>query len=157
MPLKVNVGLSRKVGEANYGSRGASVNVEMELDAGLIGEPAKLQERIRQLFGVVRASLAEELNGNGQAHASSNHPASGGPPSNGSGNGHGNAGLSKDTRRPVTQSQLKAIHAIAKLRHVDLKKVLRDQFGLARAEDMDIREASTLIDTLKASATREGG
>jgi hypothetical protein len=36
MPLKLNVGLSRKIGEENYGSRGASVNLELELDAGCI-------------------------------------------------------------------------------------------------------------------------
>jgi len=47
MPLKLNVGLSRKVGDTNYGSRGASVNVELELESSLVGEPAKLQERIR--------------------------------------------------------------------------------------------------------------
>jgi hypothetical protein len=28
--MKLNVGLSRKVGEPNYGSRGASVNLELD-------------------------------------------------------------------------------------------------------------------------------
>jgi hypothetical protein len=130
MPLKLNVGLSRKVGEANYGSRGASVNVEMELDSSVVAEPGKLQERIRQLFGVVRASLAEELSGNGHAPAGSNHPVSDGQSNgNGNGNGHENAGQQKEPRRSVTHSQLKAIYAISKLRHVDLKKLLRDNFG----------------------------
>jgi len=32
MAVKVNVGFSRKIGEAHYGSRGASVYVELELD-----------------------------------------------------------------------------------------------------------------------------
>ncbi len=46
MPLKLNVGLSRKVGEPNYSSRGASVNLELELDSAIVGEPDRLQERI---------------------------------------------------------------------------------------------------------------
>src|SRR5208337_5306718 len=36
MPLKLNVGVSQKVGLPNYGSVGASCNLEMELEAGLL-------------------------------------------------------------------------------------------------------------------------
>src|SRR5262245_46559043 len=72
MPLKINVGLSRKIGEANYGSRGASVHVELEADSTLVSEPAKFQQRIREVFSLVRASLAEELNCNANGTASSN-------------------------------------------------------------------------------------
>ena len=47
--LKLNAGFSRKVGEPNYGSRGASVNVELEVESNLIGDPDALKRRIRQL------------------------------------------------------------------------------------------------------------
>ena len=50
MPLKTNVGVNRKVADNNYGSRGASVNLEVELDSSLIQDPERLQERIRQVF-----------------------------------------------------------------------------------------------------------
>src|SRR5439155_26010436 len=79
MPLKLNVGASRKVTDNNYGSRGASMNLELELDASLVADPPKLQERIRELFGLVRASLAEELNGHGAVNDSDPEE----PPTNG--------------------------------------------------------------------------
>lgn len=65
MTMKLNVGLSRKVGEANYGSRGASVHLEVEVESALAAEPQQLQERIRLLFRLARQSVDSELNGNG--------------------------------------------------------------------------------------------
>ena len=50
MPLRLNVGASQKVSDERYGSRGASVNLDVELDSALVMDPAKLQERVRQLF-----------------------------------------------------------------------------------------------------------
>lgn len=63
MPLKLNVGLSKKVGEANFSSRGASVNTELELESALVDDPTKLKDRVRQVFDMIRASVDEELNG----------------------------------------------------------------------------------------------
>src|ERR1700726_5033434 len=100
MPLKVNVGLSRKVGETNYGSRGASVNVEMELDSTLVAAPEKLRERIRQLFNSLRSSLAEELNGNG-THQSPPNPDNGSRNGNGHQNGNGHAPENGQSQPPV--------------------------------------------------------
>ena len=60
--LKLNVGYSRKVGEADFGSRGASVNVEVELDAAVIREPDRLRGQIQHLFEVAETSVNEELN-----------------------------------------------------------------------------------------------
>ena len=59
--LKLNVGFNRKVGEANFGSRGASVNLELELDSGLVDHPDRLQDRMQQLFTLARSSVEQEL------------------------------------------------------------------------------------------------
>lgn len=149
MPLKVNVGLTKKLGEANYGSRGASVNVEMELESTLVSEPGKLQERIRQLFVVVRSSLAEELNGN--ANGNGAKPTTNGNDTNGHGPADHNPARNGHERphRPATQSQVKALHAITKSKGLNLGDLLRNQFSVRKADDLSIGEASTLIDQLK--------
>lgn len=61
MSIRLNVGCCRKVGEANYGSRGASVNLEVEVDDALVASPSQLQQRLRQLFVQVREAVTEEL------------------------------------------------------------------------------------------------
>jgi len=153
MPLKVNVGLSRKVGEANYGSRGGSINVEMELDTALVNDPPRLQERIRHLFGLVRASLVEELNGNGNGHGS-HAPPSGPSPAAAhtqrDGNGNGPS-RQANPPRPATQSQVKAIYAIARSQGMDVHQLLRDRFNVGRPDDLTVKEASQMIDSLKSS------
>jgi hypothetical protein len=153
MPLKLNIGLSRKMGEANYGSRGASVNVELEVDSTLIDDPNRFHERVRRAFGLVRTALAEELTGGMATEA---HIAPGSPPQNGNGNGNGvrngsgNGQAKNGGNRPATQSQVKALHAIARNRRVDLSQFLNERFRIERPEDLSLREASQAIDALKA-------
>ena len=134
--LKMNIGLSKKLGEENFGSRGASVNLELELDSNLANEPNKLQEKIRQLFSLVRTSLTEELNG---ASNGRGHPL----PTNGS------TPKPQGTFRRATQSQVKALHAIAKDRRLNLATLLNERFAVSRPDDLSIKQASDLIGSLK--------
>jgi len=151
MPLKLNIGLSKKLGEANYGSRGASVNLELELESALVSEPAKLREKISQAFNLVRTSLAEELNG-GNGHTGQETPANGA-----SGNGAASTSNQRTTPpRPATQSQVKAIIAIARSQKLDLKPLLQSRFRISRPDDLSIKEASSLIDELKSDNGKGG-
>ena len=149
MPLKLSVGLSKKVGDANYGSRGASVNVEIELESALVSQPDQLKDRIRQIFNSLRSSLSEELNGNG-AHPTAASISNVARNGNGAQNSGGQASSGKaQPVRPATQSQIKAIHAIARSQQLDLARFLRDRFNRERPEDLTIKEASGAIDDLK--------
>ena len=160
MPLKVNIGASKKVADQNYGSRGASVNLEMELDASLVSEPAKLQEKIRYLFGLARQALIEELNGsnsNGHAPQSNNGSGNGnGQPKPANGNGNGNGTQRTGGQRQATQSQVKAIHAIARNRRIDVAQFLNERFHVSNPYDLTIKDASQAIDELKADVNTDG-
>ena len=143
--LKLNIGLSKKVGEPNYGSRGASVNLELEVEAGLVNQPDELQDRIRRLFRLAKSSVDEELSGstnNGQ-----------------NGNGHDANGNGRQQRggRSATDSQVRAIRAIADRQRTDLVGLVRDRFQVDRVEDLSISDASSLIDELKGAGNGAGG
>jgi hypothetical protein len=144
--LKLNVGFNRKAGEANYGSRGASVNLELELDSSLAGDSERLKDRIRSLFLLAKASVDEELTsgGSGNGHAGGRNQAA--P----SGNGHSARGR-RDGTRSATASQVRALHAIADRQGIDLAEVVRTRYGVDQPEAISITEASGLIDELKDS------
>ena len=175
MSVKLNIGLSRKVGEANYGSRGASINLEVELDNGVLNDPGQLRERVHDLYVLARESVDEELqrpadagpgefsyaNGNGRAHT--NGAANGNGHSNGhASNGHSNNGHSNNNGQNgrievarATQSQIRAIFAISKRQGLDPHTLISERFRVHKMEDLTIREASSLIDDLKnGSAVR---
>ena len=147
MPMTLNVGLSRKVGEANYGSRGASVNLELELEGSLVNDPDRLRQSIRRLFGEAREAVDEELSREGtNGHADQASASNGGQRQ---GNGH--------HPRPATQAQVKAIHAICRRQRVDLVALLGEKFGCAKPEDLSLQDASSLIDDLNGATQNSGG
>ena len=139
MPAKLNVGASRKVADGRYGSRGASVNLEIELDHSLVFEPAKLHERIRQIFNFAHQALVEELKRDQPLRSSDADSATMAKPNN--------------QPRFATAAQVKAICGIAKQLGVDLADALHQQFGVHRPDELTVKQASALIDSLKATRT----
>ena len=161
MPLKLNVGLSKKIGLPDYGSLGASANFELELDAGIIGDPDRLRQQVRHLFALAKSSIDEELSGQQPAQYNRN--------GNGNGNGHlhtgepyTNGGNGHVPHRPAngraaTNSQVRAIRAITGRQRLDLGQLLGSRFNLQRPEDLSLADASLLIDELKNPNPVNGG
>lgn len=146
MPIKINIGVSRKVGEANFGSRGASINLEAELDASIVSDQHRFKERVRSLYAMARRSVNEELNiTSEESDAERSSP----PASNESSLRNGSSGSNRTGITPATASQVRAIYAIARGRRSQLKDLLRDRFGADYPEALSIRDASTFIDELK--------
>ena len=62
MPMKLSIGLSKKIGLPDYGSLGASCNVELELDQALIGSDLDgFHDRVRRTFVACRQAVDDEL------------------------------------------------------------------------------------------------
>ncbi len=59
------------------------------------------------------------------------------------------------TNFPPTSHQL-PIHAIANRQRIDLPSELSSRFGVSRPDDLDIREASELIDSIKPQNNGNG-
>jgi hypothetical protein len=164
MPLKLNVGVSRKVGLPDYCSAGASCNIEVELDAGLLQHDlGAFHAEVRAAFIAARQAVDDELV---RLQA---QPASAGVPA--TANGHGRRtgapvqtnGASARTNgvparangtngrapMPATPNQIKAIRAIARRQNADLTGLLGDEFGVEMPEDLTLSQASAFIDRLK--------
>ena len=166
--LKLNAGLSRKVGQPDYGSRGAMVNVEIELPADVLKDPDRLRKQVRGCFETLRAAVDEELgvapddqcdrggvreqrwrptgdvrrNGSGNSHTPNGNghtPNAGGYAANGRG------GL------PCTEKQVRALHAFSRRAGVELAAELR-RIGVTTAEELSRRQASEAIDRFKERA-----
>jgi hypothetical protein len=134
--IKLSCGICRKIGEPNYGSRGASVNLEMDLESSSAID-SHLQDHIRSLFAVARGAVDEELRTD---HASSEVPAPATPPPAANGGNNG--------ARMATQAQLRAIKAICDRLKLDPDRQARERFNCTLAE-LTLPNASSLIGHLK--------
>ena len=86
MSLKINVGFTQKVGQPDYGSIGASCNIECDLDSKLLfQDPEAFRNQVQGIYEACTRSVHDELakhargsNGNGRRS---------GADANGNGNG----------------------------------------------------------------------
>jgi hypothetical protein len=159
LSLKLNVGVSRKAGLPDFGSVGASCNLEVELDAGLLERDLDaFHARVRGVYVAAHQAVHDEL---ARLHAPVAEPQDPqAAPTRHASNGHTGtnghigrppAGRSR-LRKPASEAQVTAIRSIANRQHADLDGLLRE-FGVDRLEDLSLKQASELIDTLKTAAS----
>jgi hypothetical protein len=162
VPVKLNVGVTRKVGQPDYGSVGASCHLEVKIESHLLDrDPDGFHTRVRDTYRAVHQAVHDELARLQAPVAAPQEPApfrhaSNGHGSNGPAAGNGQsdrqpAGRARP-RKPATENQVRAIRSIARRQHADLDGLLRD-LGVQRPEDLSLRQASDLIDTLKTAAS----
>jgi hypothetical protein len=161
MTLKLNIGYSKKIGQPDYGSLGASCNIEVELDQYLVFHDLDgLHAKIKQVFVAARQAVQDELcrNEGSPPATPPQNGSSGQHAGNGNGGGQGN-GQRRGGGRMATASQVRAINSIADRIQLDLAKWLHEKFGLGAPADLSISDASHAIDELKAlpAGSQNGG
>jgi hypothetical protein len=172
MPLTLNVGISRKLGQADFGSFGAHCNLTVELDPAVLqGDADALQRHVRHAYAAcsraVNEELARQMGGEVPAPTANSHAAAAGSVpapatrttgGNGQtatqdGNNGGNGSNGSNGHHGPSQKQIGYINQLARgIRGLGVRKL--DQltgrmYGkpLAGLSSLD---ASSLIDTLKA-------
>ena len=160
MPLRLNVGVSRKVGLPSYSSVGASCHIELDLEL----EPGVLESdldgfhlKVRSAYVAANQAVNDELDRlravttgpsvpppiEGDKPAAGRPPERPGPPSRSPHPGE------RPPARPASASQARAIRALARRSGDDLDGLLCD-LDVAKPEDLSMAGASRLIDQLKA-------
>ena len=155
MPLKLNCGLSKKIGQPDFGSLGASCHVELELETGLLQTDLDAFHRhVRNAFVACAQAVNDELARNQSAGAAIADPPQPGPATSQStpnGNGHRNGGVANGNG--ASQKQIEYIGQLARqvrgLGVRRLESLAQKMFGKPVA-GLTSLDASGLIDTLKA-------
>lgn len=161
MPITINIGLSKKIGTANYGSVGASCNVAFEAGHDLLENDLDgFHQKVKNAFTACRQAVQDELTrsqsaepagdgGNGTSEPLVSEP----PRANGNGaNGHRNGGHSASEKQMTYLRQLAGQIKGLGVRRLD--SLAQKMFGKPVAALTSL-DASGLIDCLKAIKSGE--
>ena len=181
--IKISANLSKKVPLPGVEYSSQQFGAAMEIEVSDADQPEAIHGRIRDLYALLSQSVDEQIAGaaqqpgNGYQAPAANvvpirtQPVQSAPPpvqqrpayTNGNGRNriaaattNGN-GTSNGTGRRVTatEAQAKCIYAICKAQGLDMISVLAD-YNVADVHDLHVRDASKLIDQLKASQATNG-
>jgi hypothetical protein len=170
MPMKISVGLSKKVGLPGYSSLGASCQVEFEAEATLLQTDREaFYRQVRNAYAACALAVHEEL-ARQQASSGGNGPADHAP--NGSSNGHaatppnGNghsAGSHKserneDSNPPASARQVTYLRQLAgRVEGVGVRRLetLAQRMFAKPLAGLSSQDASRLIDTLRSLKSGE--
>ena len=163
MPMKLTMGVQRKVGQPNYGSLGASCSTEVELSESLVFvDPEAFQQCVRQTFAACEHAVDEQpstrqsgtghqgngsSNGNSQTHSHTQWPVRNNVDSDVARH-NGNPAAA----RQATEKQICYIRQLAEQIHAlgvrKLEGMAQDMFGKPLA-GLTSPDASGMIDCLK--------
>lgn len=153
MPLKLNIGLSKKLGLPDYGSLGASCSVEVELDGALLQQDLDaFHGHVRNAYAACSQAVNDELarqrsaNGNGTATSAEStrltqSPGTGQRTNGSNGNGH----WATDKQLGYARQLATQIEGLGVRR---LEALANKMFAKPIAE-LSTLDASGLINTLK--------
>ena len=167
MPMKLSIGLSKKIGLPDYGSLGATCNLELELDQALIVDDLDgFHDRVRRTFVACRQAVEDELahhrptRRNGNSAASKSADAARSDAARGRDNGNGgenrtgreNGSSRNSDGRHASQKQLDYAQQLAgQIKGLGVRRLesLAQKMFSKPLADLSSLDASGLIDVLK--------
>jgi len=148
MPLTLNVGLSKKIGQPDYGSLAASCHVEVELDQSLIFQDLEeFHASVSSIFAACRQAVADEL---ARQQIPGAEPGKSGRRSRSGAADQGRSAASG--YRAASQKQLDYAQQLAgQIEGLGVAglEAMADQMYQKALADLSSYEASRLIDSLK--------
>ncbi len=152
MALKLSVVLSKKIGQPDYGSLGASCGVEFEIDlAAPHSDPKRLQAQVRDAFAACQQAVDNELerlsSSNGK-HAEAQPSRDSAPIEQQASRSH--SSTEQRTRRLATPAQLQALALLAQRQGLNLDRYVASHSAVATADQLSLVQASRLIGSLRS-------
>lgn len=159
--IRLSANLSKKVPLPGIDYSSQQYGASLEIEVSDADKPAEIHARIKELYGLLSSAIDEQIGVPASVktlpppapapQAPVSQPVQ--PQRNGFATGRNRivAQTNGNGRRGVnaTEAQAKCIYAICKSQGLDLASVLAD-FNVADARDLNVCDASQLIDRLKA-------